>query len=35
MTAFVVLVVLGVIIAVTAYAFRDCDRQLPDEKVSL
>jgi hypothetical protein len=33
MTALVVLVVLGVIIAVTAYACRDCDGQLPDDHV--
>jgi hypothetical protein len=35
MTAFVVLLVLGVIIAVTAYACRDCDGQMSDDQVSL
>jgi hypothetical protein len=35
MTALVVLVVLGAIIAVTAYACRNRDGQLPDDQTSL
>jgi hypothetical protein len=35
MVGFLTLAVVAVIIAVTAYAYRNCDGQIPDDRTSL